>query len=71
MENEHTYVVSIQQAFEWLKRPTRLEKIAHFPPWRCQNRRMQSIQPCEVKCLVLSCLNELGLESIRLYVHEQ
>ena len=34
-ENNKVYFVTITQAIEWMKNPTKLDKIKDFRPWRC------------------------------------
>lgn len=41
----------MSQAVEWLRRPTRIQKIKNFTPWNCNNNDANNVLPCEVKCL--------------------
>ncbi|KAI6173765.1 EGF-like domain-containing protein [Aphelenchoides besseyi] len=43
----YTYAVTFGQAFQWLQRPTRLQKLNNFVGWQCRNTRHRTIQPCE------------------------
>ncbi|KAI6243914.1 NodB-like proteiny domain-containing protein [Aphelenchoides fujianensis] len=37
LAREYTYVVTMSQAVEWMKRPTRLQKLHSFADWSCRD----------------------------------
>ncbi|KAI6205659.1 hypothetical protein M3Y94_00817500 [Aphelenchoides besseyi] len=47
LSRPYTYAVTFGQAFQWLQRPTRLQKLNNFVDWQCRNTRHRTIQPCE------------------------
>ncbi|XP_033744124.1 uncharacterized protein LOC117330007 [Pecten maximus] len=43
LEYDDVFIVSIHQAVEWMKRPTELEFINRFKPWRCSSQTDSAI----------------------------
>lgn len=58
LHNSDVYFVTVTQALDWIKQPTRLINIHNFESWQCQLPHKGSIRPCEVCIFEANFSNE-------------